>query len=122
MKDHIQIGNLGEEVAVDFLKKRGYTILERNWRFSRAEIDIICKFGDILVFVEVKARSYDFYGTPEAFVDDKKETLLADAANEYMKQVNHEWEFRFDIIGIVFQSKSAYTIKHIEDAFFGGIE
>jgi len=56
------IGNLGEEKATLFLQEIGYQILERNWRFSKAEIDIIAKDGEVLVFVEVKAKSYTYFG------------------------------------------------------------
>ncbi|MFZ1559672.1 MAG: YraN family protein, partial [Saprospiraceae bacterium] len=78
------IGNLGEEKATLFLQEIGYKILERNWRFSKAEIDIIAKDGDVLVFVEVKSKSYTFFGAPEESVSAYKENLIIDAAHQYM--------------------------------------
>jgi len=116
-----ETGKKGEKMAVDLLRSKGYQILETNWRFSRAEIDIIAKIDEILIFVEVKTRSSDFFGQPEEFINDKKEKLVADAASEYMKQVGHDWECRFDFISIILTSKSS-RIKHIEDAFFPGLE
>ena len=86
-----ETGKKGEKLALDHLKSKGYEILESNWRFSRAEIDIIAKIDDILIFVEVKTRSSEFFGQPEEFIDHKKDKLVADAASEYMKQVGHEW-------------------------------
>ena len=116
-----ETGKKGEKIACDYLKTKGYQILETNWRFSRAEIDIIAKFDEVLVFVEVKTRSSDFFGQPEEFIDQKKEKLIADASSEYMKQVGHEWECRFDFVSIILTGPS-YRLKHTEDAFFPGLE
>lgn len=116
----INVGQQGEQIAVEHLLASGYRILERNWRFSRAEIDIIAFIGEVLVFVEVKTKSYDYYGQPEESVNRKKELLVADAAAAYMRQINHEWEIRFDIISIIIK-KSKHQIKHYQDAFFPGI-
>ena len=111
------MGIRGETIAVKYLEEKGFQILERNWRFSRAEIDIIARDGDVLVFVEVKTRSSDIFGEPEESVTPKKEALLKDAAAVYMQQVNHEWEIRFDIVSILIKGES-YTIEHFRDAFF----
>ena len=81
MSKHLETGKKGEEVAIKHLEKNNFAILEKNWRYSRAEVDIICKEGDVLVFVEVKTRSYDFFGDPSSFVTSSKENLLLDAAN-----------------------------------------
>ena len=113
-----EIGRRGEAIAVDYLKNLGHEILEQNWRFSKAEIDIISKYNDILVFTEVKTRSYDFFGSPDAFVSRQQETLVIDAANRYMEQIQHDWEIRFDIIAIII-SPLGTTTNHIKDAFFG---
>lgn len=114
------IGALGEDFAVNHLKGLGYNIKERNWRFSRAEIDIIADKDDVLIFIEVKTRSYDYYGKPEDSIDSKKERLICDAAAAYMTKNSYEWEFRFDIISIILSQPSP-SIKHYEDAFFPGI-
>ena len=122
MKKHDEVGRYGEQLAVNFLIDKGFLILERNWRFSRAEIDIIAKEGSVLVFVEVKTRSGTHYGMPEDFVDPKKELFVSDAAAAYMRHINYEWEFRFDIIGIVLSKfHNEVKINHTKDAFFPGI-
>ncbi len=112
------IGNLGEEKATLFLQEIGYQILERNWRFSKAEIDIIAKDGEVLVFVEVKAKSYTYFGAPEESVSAYKENLIIDAAHQYMLKIGHDWEIRFDIISIVFDKNKNASITHYKDAFF----
>jgi len=114
------IGDLGENLAVTFLKEKGYTILSRNYRYSRAEVDIIARLQGILIFIEVKTRSYTYYGEPSESVTPAKERMLFDAANVYMEQQNHDGEIRFDIISIVLDSDDKPTIKHYEDAFFPG--
>lgn len=112
------IGSLGEETATVFLQKSGYIILERNWRFRKAEIDIIAKDGEVLVFVEVKAKSYTYFGAPEESVSSYKENLIIDAAHQYMIKIGHDWEIRFDIISIVFDKSKDASITHFKDAFF----
>ena len=118
MAKHLETGRTGENIAVQYLKEKGYQILETNWRFSKAEIDIIAKDGDMLVFIEVKTRSNGYYGEPESFVTPQKEALLFDAANRYMEQINHDWEIRFDVIGIILKDVGNYQLKHTEDAFY----
>ncbi len=116
-----KIGDRGEKLAIDFLKKNGYQILETNWRYKRAEIDIIAMDGKVLVLVEVKTRSYDYFGPPDAHVDRKKEKMMTSAAHVYMEEIQHDWEVRFDIISILINQDTAPQIKHIEDAFFHGL-
>jgi len=117
MSKNIETGNKGEAIAKDYLLKKGYTILESNWRFSRAEIDLIAMDGQILVFIEVKTRSTGLFGAPELAVDQHKQDLMTDAANAYMQKINHDWEVRFDIISIILE-KDQYQLQHFEDAFF----
>lgn len=112
------LGKRGEQLAVSFLEKKDYQILATNWRHRRAEVDIIAKDGEILVFVEVKTRNNNHYGEPEIAVDQKKENLLASAGAAYMREIEHDWEIRFDIISIIYKNKQSFTIKHFEDAFF----
>jgi putative endonuclease len=121
MAKHLEIGKQGEALALAYLKEKGYEILETNWRFRRSEVDIIAKDGAILVFVEVKTRSYDYYGKPASFVSERKKVLLIDAANAYIRKIKHTWEIRFDIIGILLKTKEKTEVNHFEDAFFPGI-
>jgi len=114
-----EIGNLGESLAESYLVRLEYEILEKNWRYSRAELDLIAKKGDILVFIEVKTRSYDYFGKPEVAVTPTKEHLIIDAAQRYMEQIGHDWEIRFDIISIILDQKGQkHDLQHFEDAFF----
>ncbi len=114
-------GHTGEDLAADYLQTKGYQILERNWRYSRAEVDIIAMNEEILVFIEVKTRSYTWYGQPEEFVSTKQANLIANVANVYMESIGHDWEIRFDIIAVILHPDSSHQIKHIEDAFFPGL-
>ncbi|MBK9270602.1 MAG: YraN family protein [Saprospiraceae bacterium] len=111
-------GNKGEELAADYLLSLGYKILERNWRWSRAEADIIAKDGEILVFVEVKTRTYPYFGNPEDFVNERKLWMLNDLANRYMELIGHEWEIRFDLLSVILHEPYGHEIKHLKDAWY----
>lgn len=115
-------GQWGETLAADYLSSAGIEILARNWRYKRAEIDIVARENGILVFVEVKTKSYTFFGEPESMVTPRKRRLLTDAAMAYMRAVGHEWEIRFDIISIVGEPGLTPEIRHFRDAFFPGLE
>lgn len=117
MAEHNELGKLGEELAVEFLKKSGYEILETNWTFQKAEIDIIAQKGTFLAVVEVKTRSSLEFGLPQEFVKPKKIQLLVKAINEYVTQKDIDAEVRFDIIAI-HKENNEFFIDHIEDAFY----
>lgn len=119
MAQHNQDGKLAEQLSKEYLQKKGYEILEESWRYSRAEVDLIASINNIIIFVEVKARSGTGFGLPEEFVDAKKQKLLSEAANEYIFLKGHQGEIRFDVVAILFKKGFAsYEIKHIEDAFW----
>lgn len=113
---HQLSGQKGEDLAAQFLEKKGYQIRERNFRYKRAEIDMIAQRDNILVFVEVKARSSTTFGYPEDFVDKKKAALIISAADYYINDNNWEGMIRFDIISIMLHPQ--VTIHHFEDAFY----
>ncbi len=117
MSTHNELGVKGEILACEFLQAKNYTILEINWRFARAEIDIIAKQNQTIIFVEVKTRSTDYFGFPETAVDEAKQKNMAMAAEEYLEQQNMETDVRFDVISIVMKNNQP-DIHHIEDAFF----
>lgn len=117
MAEHNELGKLGEELAVDFLQKNGYEILETNWVFQKAEIDIIAQKDNILVAVEVKTRSNIDFGLPQDFVKPKKIQLLVKAINEYVVSNDLDVEVQFDIIAINKEEKD-FNIEHIKNAFF----
>ncbi len=117
MAFHNELGKLGEELAIDFLKNNGYDILEANWTFQKAEIDIIAKKESILSIVEVKTRSSIDFGNPQDFVKPAKIQRLVKAVNAYIISNDLEVEVRFDIIAI-HKEKNTFHIEHIEDAFY----
>lgn len=117
MARHNELGKTGEELAVEYLSGKGYEILERNWRFQKAEIDIIARKSDLLVMVEVKTRSTDVYGDPQDFLKPKQKNALVKAMNAYVEQQDLDLEVRFDVLGIV-KSANSLRIEHFEDAFF----
>ena len=121
MAKHLETGQKGEAIAINFLQQLGYQIQATNWRHRRAEVDIIAKDGEVLVFIEVKTRTDDAFGNPASFVTPKKERFLADAANVYMEEIGHYWEIRFDIVGIVLWSAERVEVRHYKDAFFPGL-
>lgn len=117
MAAHNELGHLGEELAIDLLKKKGFTIRARNWRFQKAEIDIIAQKEQLLVVAEVKTRSTRFFGDPQEFIKPVKIKLLTKAIDHYVIHEDLDVDVRFDVIGIV-KNKMQTTISHIEDAFY----
>jgi putative endonuclease len=117
MASHNELGKLGEELAVAFLQENGYTILETNYTFQKAEIDIIAQKENSLAIVEVKTRSSIEFGLPQDFVKPKKIQLLVKAVNEYVISNDLEVDVRFDIIAINKEDNN-FKIEHIEDAFY----
>lgn len=117
MAEHNELGKLGEELAVEFLQNNGYTILETNWTFQKAEIDIIAQTKDTLAIIEVKTRSSIEFGLPQDFVNPKKIRLLTKAVDNYVVEKNLDINVRFDIIAIHKENKS-FVIEHLTDAFY----
>lgn len=116
MAEHNELGKKGEKTAVDFLKSNGYKILETNYRYLKAEVDIIALKGSVLAVIEVKTRSSDVFGNPEDTVNSKKIKLLVSAIDHYVTERSLNVEVRFDIIAIIYQKENP-KIKHLEDAF-----
>ncbi len=117
--DHIDTGKLGETLAANFIEKKGYRIIARNFRAGKGEIDLIAWAPEgALVFIEVKTRALDGFGGPEESVDRKKMDMLARTAGSYMEEINHEGEIRFDIISVLLRNSQLKDIRHAEDAFF----
>ena len=117
MAKHNELGELGEDLAVEELEKNGYEIVERNWRYKKAEIDIIARKNEVLAIVEVKTRSSDYMGDPQDFVKQKKIKMLVEAVDEYVNSKDLDVEVRFDIIAIII-NQNKLTLEHLEDAFF----
>ncbi len=117
MGKHNEFGKLGEEKAVAFLIKNGYKIKYRNYRYLKAEVDIIAQKGEILAIVEVKSRSSDFLEPIAQTVDQKKINLLVMAADHFVNEQELDVEVRFDIITIL-KKGTGFELEHLEDAFY----
>ena len=116
MAHHNKLGKDGELIALMFLQKEGLCILKTNWYFQKAEVDIIAKDNNFLVFIEVKTRGNRKFGKPEDAIDKKKISLYKDAAEGYLAQYPTEAEIRFDVMSIVI-AKDETQIEHIRNAF-----
>jgi putative endonuclease len=114
MSDKIKTGREGENMATEFLKKKGFEIVARNYRFKRAEIDIIVKKDDWLLFVEVKTRNSAAFGEPEAFVDLAKARMIFSAAEEFIFSTDWNGHVRFDVVSVKLGPDP--EIRHFEDA------
>lgn len=112
-----KIGDRGEAIAKSYLEENGYTILECNYRYQKAEIDIIAEKDKFIVIVEVKTRKQNSLTTPEDSVDFKKQQLLISAVQYYIVENDLDKETRFDIVSILYSGDN-YQIKHIEEAFY----
>ena len=117
MAEHNDFGNIAEELATSFLEKKGYKILLKNFRYQKAEIDIIAEFKNEIIIVEVKARGSDLFMEPQEAVTKTKIKSLVMAADFYMKDRNIDKEVRFDIIAVLRDEKGRLNITHLEDAF-----
>lgn len=117
-------GDRGENLAADFLEAKGYRILERNYRFNREEVDLVCfqpyddyTQGGELVFVEVKARRGLGYGRPEAAVTRDKQEAIMRVAEAYLHETRLEGALaRFDVVAILLGGREP-EIEHFENAF-----
>lgn len=117
MADHNEFGKMAEDLAVDFLVKNQYKILVRNYRYLKAEVDIIAEFENQIVVVEVKGRATDAFLEPQEAVNKKKIKLLISAANYFVEENHIDKEVRFDIISVLPNKQKTLEIHHIIDAF-----
>ncbi|MBB4806939.1 putative endonuclease [Chryseobacterium defluvii] len=117
MATHNDFGKKAEDLAVEYLQKNGYKILARNFRFQKAEIDIIAEKDNIIVIVEVKARSTDAFILPQEAVTKTKIKSIVSAANHYLEEFNRNNEVRFDILSVLPDQNKNLIIEHIPDAF-----
>ena len=115
MAAHNELGKWGEDLAADYLQRKGYTIIERDWKSGRRDLDIVAKNGNVIVFVEVKTRRNSLYGQPEEAVDYRKLQSLQQAINHYIKFRHIRQEVRFDIISSVGTIGTEPDIQHIQD-------
>lgn len=108
-------GLKGEALAISYLKRKGYKILEKNYRTKFGEIDVIASKDDVVVFIEVKTRTTEAFGAPEESVTRQKQERIKKAALYYLKHLKTIPALRFDVISI--ELKPEPQIEHIEYAF-----
>lgn len=122
MAAHNELGKLGEEIATAHLLQKGYTIVQTNWTFQKAEIDILARLKNTLAVIEVKTRTSAHFGDPQDFVTPKKIKLLVKAVSAYVEQQNLDVEVRFDIIAITLPKTNTLqhkpSLEHFENAFY----
>ena len=116
MAQHNELGCWGEAIATDYLRRKGYFIVEYDWKSGHRDIDIVAKDADVVVFVEVKTRRNRLYAEPSDAIDYRKMQNLKRAINHYVKYRHLDNEIRFDIISIVGTPETEETeIEHIID-------
>ncbi|MFD0977068.1 YraN family protein [Salinimicrobium gaetbulicola] len=116
MADHNELGKEGEDLAVTHLLKNGYKIVARNFRYQKAEVDIIARKKDVLAVIEVKTRSTPDFGDPQNFLKQKQINSLVKAIDFFVNEHDLEVNVRFDIIAII-KNKAGTKIEHLKDAF-----
>lgn len=113
-----RVGKSGEDEASAFLQKTGYSILEKNFRAERGEIDIIARDGDVVVFVEVKTGRGSGFGPPEMWVDKRKQAQIGKVAQSFLlEQGWTDVDCRFDVVAVD-RSGENTEIRHVRDAFW----
>lgn len=117
MAEHNDFGNLAEDLAVEYLEKKNYRIIARNFRYQKAEIDIVAEFDDLIVVTEVKARSYNTLIEPQEAVTKKKIKSIVMCTDFFMQDRTIDKEVRFDIITVLPDEKGDLQLTHIQDAF-----
>ena len=117
MAEHNDFGNLAEDLAVEYLEKKNYRIIARNFRYQKAEIDIVAEFDDLIVVTEVKARSYNTVIEPQEAVTKKKIKSIVMCTDFFMQDRTIDKEDRFDIITVLPDEKGVLQLTHIQDAF-----
>lgn len=117
MAEHNDFGNLAEDLAVEYLEKKNYRIIARNFRYQKAEIDIVAEFDDLIVVTEVKARSYNTVIEPQEAVTKKKIKSIVMCTDFFMQDRTIDKEVRFDIITVLPDEKGVLQLTHIQDAF-----
>lgn len=118
------LGRAGEKQASSFLRSKGYRILHNNYRGRGGEIDLIARDGATIVFIEVKTRSSNNFGSPLAAITPKKQHHLSMVAQEYLARHRlFDTDARFDVVGVLYDGGKLIEIDHIENAFeasYGG--
>ncbi|MFQ5708236.1 MAG: YraN family protein [bacterium] len=113
-----RVGNLGENLATRYLKQHAFEIIDRNYRWARGEIDIVAKKENTLIFVEVKTARQKGFGSPESWVDERKQRQIGQVAQHYLQEKEiEEMDCRFDVVAIT-KDGHEWKIHHIQNAFW----
>ncbi|GAB4270494.1 MAG: YraN family protein [Candidatus Rifleibacteriota bacterium] len=117
-----KLGRLGEEAALAFLESRGMRLFKRNYRIRSGEIDLIMWENDTLVFVEVRTKSHETFGTPAETIVRQKRRKIENTARQFLKsfRISDEIRCRFDVVGVVFEENNECRVNYIENAFLAG--
>ena len=118
MAEKHDLGRKGEELAMAHLRSLGYEIRDVNWRFHHLELDIVARDGDELVIVEVKSRGSNSYEHPLEAMSNKKIRFLVNAADAYITEHSLDLETRFDVVSVIFFSKTDFKLEHFKGAFY----
>lgn len=114
---HINFGQRGEALACIFLEELEVEIRATNYRWSRAEVDIIAKHKDTLHFIEVKTRSWQDFDDALGAVSMRQQSRVMKAASRYMENDNYQGDFQFDVIVVLIDAGDNIKIKWVKDAF-----
>ena len=118
MANHLELGAAGESMAVSWLENKGYCLLFRNWRCQYREIDIICNYGVVLHFIEVKTRRNNKFGQPEESVNSKKIQHLLKAGEAFQYQYPQWKRVQYDVLSITILPDGKVEYFFIEDIYF----
>lgn len=118
MAKHNTLGKAGEDAAVAYLERNGYTVLHRNWRKNHLELDIVAAQEDTLAIIEVKTRTNTDYAKPQDAVNWQKIRRIVIAADAYVKCFGIDTPLRFDIITVIGEQPGNFRIEHLQNAFY----
>lgn len=118
-KHNLIIGRLGENIAKDYLKKKGYRIVDQNYRTKYAEIDLIAIYRQVLIFIEVRTKTGQYFGSPEETLNRKKINKIKRNCLAYLYQHGWEKDYRIDAVCIVFgKERKLERVSHYKDIIF----
>ncbi len=120
MSDTLNLGKKGEDITVDFLRKKGFIIFKRNYHSRFGEIDIIAEKGDLLLFVEVKTRFYNALVSPAQAVDPVKQNRIKQTAKSFISKTHIDYRCRYDVAEITVREENGklkYSLNYIKNAF-----